>query len=203
MAYDTVVSDDTINTAKQALEANGMTVEVVADGEAAKQAVLDLLPKKAEVLTVTSKTLEALGLNAAINESGDYDALRPKLNAMWGDDSKKRDQRKLGAAPDYVVGSVHALTEDGKALIASATGSQLPAYLYGAGQVIWVVGGQKIVRDIEDAQKRLEGHVFPLENDRAKEAYGTGSGINKLVFFNKEVQPSRVHIIIAKEKLGF
>jgi hypothetical protein len=203
MAYDTVASDEQINTTKTALEANGFRVMVADDEEQARQEVLMLLPKGAQVMTSTSATLEALGLNEAINDTGEYDSVRQKLSAMAGDDSLAGDRRRLGAAPDYIVGSVHALTEDGHAIIASATGSQLPAYTFGAGQVIWVVGAQKIVKDVADGQKRLETHVFPLENERAKKAYGSGSGIHKLLVFNKEVQPGRVTIVVVKRALGF
>jgi len=202
MAYDTVATEDQITTAEKALQANGMAVTVVDNGQEAKKAVLGLLPKGSEVLTVTSQTVEAIGLAAAINESGDYDAVRPKLMAMYGDDTKKREQRKLGTAPDYVVGSVHAITLDGRVLVASATGSQLPAYAYGAEHVIWVVGAQKIVADLDDAIKRLKDYIFPLENERAKAAYGRGSGINKKLILNKEV-PGRITVILVKEKLGF
>ncbi len=202
-AFDAIADDTAITTTVDNLTANGFTAYVAEDAEAAKQQVLELLPNGSEVLTTTSMTLEALGLDKIINESGDYDAVRPKLNAMWGDPSKKRDQRKLGAAPDYVVGSIHALTQDGAVLIASNTGSQLPAYTYGAGTVIWVVGAQKIVKDMPEARQRLEQHVFPLENERSKQAYGAPSNISKLLEYRKEVAPGRVHIVIVKEPLGF
>ncbi|HEX7963900.1 MAG TPA: LUD domain-containing protein [Candidatus Saccharimonadales bacterium] len=201
--YDTVKDDASLNRAAEALTANGFTVRIVANGEEAKQAALKLLPKGEEVLTVTSRTLDQTGLTPAINESGDYDAVRPKLNALMGDPSKKEQQRKLGAAPTHVIGSVHALTEDGRVLIASNTGSQLPAYLYGAGHVVWVVGGQKITKDMDDALNRLEQHVVPLENERSKQAYGAPTNVSKLAMVNKEIQPGRIDIIIAKEALGF
>jgi hypothetical protein len=199
-----VVADDTaIETTKAALEANNISVTVVADAAAAKETVLGMLPKGAEVLTVTSKTLEATGIANAINESADLNAVRNQLNKLMGDPSKKQEQRKLGAAPEYVVGSVHALTQDGHALIASNTGSQLPAYLYGAGHVIWVVGAQKITRDFADAEQRLTQHVVPLEDVRSKEAYGVGTNVSKKVYFNNEVEPGRVHVVLVREALGF
>lgn len=201
--FDTVKDDATITKTAEALRANGFTVTIVENGEAAKQAALALLPKGEEVFTATSTTTDHIGLAAAIDESGDYDAVRPRLNAMWGDPSKKREQRKLGAAPDHVVGSVHAVTEDGRVLIASNTGSQLPAYLYGAGHVVWVVGAQKITANMDEALKRLEEHVVPLEDKRALAAYGTHTFVSKLVQYNREVAPGRVDIIIAKEALGF
>jgi L-lactate utilization protein LutC len=203
MSFDTVATDEHIQTAKQALEANGFKVVVTEDGEAAKQSVLSMIPKGSEVLAVTSQTTNTIGLAAAINESGDYDAVMPKLVALMGDPSKKREQRKLGAAPEYVVGSVHAITQDGKALIASNTGSQLPAYAYGAEKVIWVVGAQKIVADLDEANKRLVEHVFPLENERAKQAYGSDTNISKLLTVHKEISPGRITVVIVKQALGF
>jgi len=202
--FATVANDTTIARTQAALEANGFKVTVVNDGKAASQAALRLIPKGAEVMTMTSKTLEALGLDTLFNESGDYDAVRPKFLAAFGDPAKKDVVRKLGVAPAYAIGSVHAITQDGHALIASGTGSQLPAYLYGAGSVVWVVGAQKIVSDLQEASDRLRQHVFPLEDARLKEVYGAGvqGSINKEVAYHKE-PAGRVHIIIVKEPLGF
>ena len=201
--YATVKDDATIAKTKEALEANNFKVTVVEDADAAKDAALALLPKGAEVLTMTSKTLEKVGLDTAINDSSDYDAVRPKLNAMYGDESKKGEQRKLGAAPDYSVGSVAAITEDGRIIIASNTGSQLPAHLYGAGHVIFVIGAQKITKNLEDALQRIDEHVVPLEDVRAQEACGMHTNLSKLAIINKEVNPDRIHIILAKEALGY
>jgi hypothetical protein len=95
-------------------------------------------------------------------------------------------------------------TSTAPASFASNTGSQLPAYLYGAGTVIFIVGAQKIVKDSETAMKRLYDYVLPLESERAHKAYGVaGSFVSKQVTIHKEVQPNRIHIILIKEALGF
>ncbi len=201
--FNTVASDAAIEQTQKALESNGFAVTVVETGAAARQAVLDLIPKGSEVFSATSKTTDDIGLSKIIDESGNYDAVRPKLNAMYGDDSKARERRKLGAAPDYAIGSVQAITQDGHLLIASNTGSQLPAYLYGAGQVIWVVGAQKITKNFAEAEERLKQYVTPLENERAKIAYGFPTSVNKLVHYYKEINPARAHIVIVKQSLGF
>jgi hypothetical protein len=114
------------------------------------------------------------------------------------------EMQKLGAAPDWVVGSVNAVTQDGHVLIASNTGSQIPAYAFGSGRVIWIVGAQKIVKDVETGTRRIYEHVLPLESDRAKKAYGVpGSAVNKLLIFNREAQPGRVTMILVNEVLGY
>jgi hypothetical protein len=98
---------------------------------------------------------------------------------------------------------VHAVTEDGKVIVASKSGSQLPAYAYGSNHVIWVVGAQKIVKDLDEATKRVYDYVLPLENERAKAAYNMESSVDKFLVFHKEVVPARITMIIAKEKLGY
>lgn len=151
---------------------------------------------------MTSVTLDAIGVTSEIMESGKYDAVKPKLMKL-DRATQGKEMQKLGSAPEWSIGSVHALTQDGHALIASMTGSQIPGYAYGSSHVVWVVGAQKIVPSLKEAMQRLEEHVLPLESERARKAYGVpGSSINKLLIVNKEF-PGRVTIIIVKEKLGY
>ncbi len=201
MEYNTIPSDETIRTVVASLKENGMDAIVVENGAEAKTKVLEMLPEGAEVMNMTSITLTTTGLESEILESAKFKPVRSVLN---DENAEPRLKRQLGAGPDYTVGSVHALTEKGQAVIASNTGSQLPAYAYGAGQVIWVVGAQKIVSDLDGAMKRIYEHVLPLESERAHKAYGVeGSNVSKLLIVNKEVNPERIKIVIVKEVLGF
>ncbi len=200
--YDQLPDDVTIARTAAALTANGITAHVVADGGSALAKLQELLPASAQVMTMTSLTLDTIGAAAAINESGRYDSVRAKLTAM-DRKTQGREMQLLGAAPEWAVGSVHAVTEDGHVLIASASGSQLPAYAYGASHVIWVVGAQKIVPTLEAGMRRIHEYVFPLEDARALKAYGVHSGLNKVLTLNREATPGRLTIILVKEKLGF
>jgi acyl-CoA hydrolase len=111
--------------------------------------------------------------------------------------------RQLGASPDIVVGSVHAVTEEGQVLIASASGSQMAAYVYGASKVIWVVGTQKLVKNLEEGMQRIKEYSYPLEDARIREIYGRGSILAKLLLVQHEFMPDRTTIILVKENLGF
>lgn len=203
MSFDQVATAQSIETAQKALAANGITVLVVSNAAAAKEAVLKRIPKQAEVMTMTSVTLDETGLNTAINESGDFNLVKDQLSKM-NRETDNAAMQKLGAAPSYAVGSVHAVTENGEVVIASNTGSQLPAYAYGSEHVIWVVGAQKIVKNLDQAMKRIHEYVLPLESERARQAYGVpGSNVSKLLFINKEVNPERLTMVIVKEKLGY
>ena len=153
---------------------------------------------------MTSVTLDTIGLSEEINKADSrFRPLRDKLYAM-DRNTQVQEMNRLGAAPEFVVGSVHAVTEDGHVLIASNTSSQLPAYSFGALHVIWVVGAQKIVKNTDEGIKRVYEHSLPLESERAKKAYGVpGSAVNKILIINQEVQPGRVKLILVKENLGF
>lgn len=199
--YSLPVDDKTLKTTKKSLEANGFTVEIVDNAKEAKRVVTARIPKGAEVFTATSVTLDTIGLTQELNESDKWTSVRGKFMHLYGQPDKAVEMRRIGSGSDYTVGSVHAVTEDGKVLVASASGSQLPNYVYGATHVIWVVGTQKIVKDVNEAMKRLETYTFPLEDERALEAYGGHSTISKTLLYHKDHQ--RVHIVFVKESLGF
>ncbi|MBP9719062.1 MAG: lactate utilization protein [Candidatus Levybacteria bacterium] len=200
--WKTIALDTIIEKTATSLEEHGIAVIVVDTPEEAKKTVLKLIPQKAEVMTMTSETLKELGLETELNTSGNYDSVKTKLMTM---DRKTQgnEMQKLGAAADYSIGSVHAVTEDGKVLIASNSGSQLPGYAYGSPHVVWVVGAQKLVKDLDEGMKRIYEYVLPLESERAHKAYGvSGSFVSKLLIFNKEI-PGRITMIIVKQPLGF
>jgi hypothetical protein len=196
--FDNLATDEQIEATCAALNANGMVATVVDTADAAKETALKLIPEGAEVFTMTSVTLDTIGLSKELNESGKYNAVRPQLETLQG-----REKARLGAAPEYSVSSVHAVTEDGHVLIASNTGSQLSAAVYGAAKVVFIVGAHKLVKDDVAGLARIREHVLPQENERALKAYGMGSNISKLLFINKEVQPDRIQVIIVRENLGF
>lgn len=203
MEWNTIPDQSVIDATVEALKANGITAIVVDTGAQAKEEALKLIPEGASVMTNTSVTSDTIGLADAINTSGKYEAVMTKLYSM-DPKTQKREQKVLGASPEYAIGSVHAVTQDGKVLIASNTGSQLPGYAYGSDTVIWVVGAQKIVKDLDSAFKRVEEHTLPLESERAKKAYGVeGSNISKVLIVNKEVTPGRITMILIKEVLGY
>lgn len=191
-----------IERAKAALEENGIRVLVAEHGEEAEQMVFDLLPEGAEVFTASSQTLEQLGIPEALSQSEQYNLVRDQLKKM-DKKTQNREMEELGATPEYILGSVHAVTEGGQVLVASNTGSQLAPYAASAANVIWVVGAQKIVRDMDEAVRRIEEYAYPREDERLREAMGIPSAINKVLLINKEIKKDRTTMIIVKEELGY
>lgn len=200
--FTELATDETLAKTAQALEANGIKTIIVATAEEARTMVSSLIPNGAEVMTMTSITLDETGISTDISESGTYTALHPKVVQM-DRTTQAEEIKKLRSVQDYALGSVHAITEDGHVLIASRSGSQLPAYVYGANHVLWVAGSQKIVKNVEEGMKRINEYVLPLESERAHKAYGVpGSYVNKLLIFNRE-DGDRLTLILVKEQLGY
>ncbi|MEU6343473.1 LUD domain-containing protein [Streptomyces sp. NPDC046977] len=185
-----------------ALRANGFAAEVLDDAAAARLRVKDLVPEGSSVLTGASETLRLSGIDEDLNTGGRYDAVRPRVLAL--DRATGADEiRKLLAGPDVVVNSVAAVTESGSLVLASGSGSQLPANAGGAAHAIWIVGAQKVVPDLDAALRRIEEHALPLENARAQAVYGMPSAISRLLVLNKEPRPGRGTVLLLREAIGF
>lgn len=184
------------------LRANNINAVFVKTGKDAKEMVLQMIPKGTAVLIGQSKTLEEIGLASEIEESAKFMSVRKEYMSLDHEKDSLRI-RELRTAPEMIIGSVHAVTENGEVLIASNTGSQLAAYAYGAGKVIWVIGAQKIVKDLNEGNMRIYDYVLELESERLKKLYGIPSNVSKLLIFNKEPAKDRVTTIIVNEPLGF
>jgi hypothetical protein len=185
-----------------ALEANGMTVLRATDAADAKRIVLGLVPQGSQVHLGASRSLEQSGIVEEIEKTGHYDAVRPHARGM-DRATQAAEIRRLTAAPDVMLGSVHAVTETGSLITASAGGSQLGPYVAGAGRLILVVGTQKIVSDIDEGLRRIDEYSFPLEEARAQAAYGRHTGVNKILIINRELTPGRITVVLVDEALGF
>jgi hypothetical protein len=200
--FGELADDARVQRAAAALEANGINVLRAADAAEAKGLVLDLIPDGSQVHHGASESLDASGITHEIETSGRYEDIRSRIWSM--DRETQADEiRRLGASPDFMLGSVHAVTETGSLITASMSGSQLGPYSSGAGQVVLVVGTQKIVSDLEEGLRRVEEYAFPLEDARAQAAYGVHSGVNKILFINREITPGRITVVLVDEVLGF
>ena len=200
--FATVADEARVKQTAAALEANGIRVLRAADAAEAKRIVIGLVPDGSQVYHGASQSLEVAGITDQIEKSGRYEYLRPRIYSM--DRATQADEiRRLSAAPDVMLGSVHAVTETGSLLTASMGGGQLGPYVSGAGRVVLVVGTQKILSDLEEGLRRIEEYAFPLEDARAQVAYGVHSGVNKLLIINREITPGRITVVFVDEVLGF
>ena len=191
-----------LERAAAALKAHGFTVEILDDAATARTRIKDLIPEGASVFTGASETLRLSGIEDDINTSGRYDAVKSR-GLTLDRATQMAEIWRLMATPDVIVGSVHAVTETGSLVVASASGSQLPGYAGGAARAIWIVGAQKVVPDLSTALRRVEDHCLPLESARVQVVYGQPSAINRLLILNAEPHPGRGTVLLLRAAIGF
>ena len=199
--FTALPDDETLGATVVALEEHGFSVEVVDDLDAARDAVLALIPEGSSVMTNTSVTLQETGIADAINDGGPYESARNKMMAL-DFATQVQEMKAIGGQADFVLGSVHAVTRDGALFIASASGSQLASYAWGAANVILVVGAQKLVPTAEAARQRILEHSLKLEDARAYAAYGQNSFVGKILEIHQEL-PGRIHLVLIRQSVGF
>ncbi len=190
------------STAK-AIKERGIEVFVVNNGKEALEKIKGMIPGGAEVMNGTSATLTEIGFMDYLNSGKHpWKNMQDKV-AAENDPQKRADIRRAASAAEYFLGSVNAISENGELVSVDASGSRVSAYPFAAKNVILVAGTNKIAKNLEEAIKRVKKHVFPLENERAKKVYGSGSTLGKWVIIEREFQKGRIRLILVKEKLGF
>ncbi len=193
--------DETLAQTVAGMEGRGVSVDVVDDLDAARSVVLARIREGSSVMTNPSVTLEETGIAPAIDDGGPYDSARSKASTL-DRATQLREIKAIMGQPDFALGSVHAITRDGVLVIASALGSQLPSYAFGAANVIFVVGAQKLVPDLAAAHERIHRHCLGLEDARAMEAYGVKSRVGKILEIHRE-DPGRIHVVVIRRRVGF
>jgi hypothetical protein len=199
-AFAAPASADTIQRVAERLRERNIEVVVVDDGDQARRVVLERLPAGAEVYSGKSKTLQDSGIFDVANDPSRYDALRPRYMKM-DRQTQWREIRKLIAGPDYMLGSVNAVTADGVLVVASATSSQLGPYANTAGKVILVVGSQKIVPDLEAALRRVREYVLPWEDAQVRNTIPTGSFVGKILLIEREWMDGRMTVVLVRQPI--
>jgi hypothetical protein len=199
--FTSLPSEETLAATVVALEEHGSSVEVVDDLDAARVAVLARLPEGSSVMTNTSVTLDETGIAKAINDGGPYESVRNEMLAL-DFATQAQEMKRIAGQADFALGSVHAITAEGTLVIASFSGSQLASYAWGAANVIFVVGAQKLVSTLDAARERIFDHSLKLEDARAYAAYGQNSAVGKILEIHQEL-PGRIHVVLIRQVVGF
>ena len=200
---DELPSADDVEETVENLEANGFDVVVVDTAKDALETLQSDIPADASVMNGHSTTLEEIGFDEYLSD-GDHD-WESLPDRIWGidDDAERQAARRDAQTADYFLGSVNGISQTGELVAADRSGSRIGAYPFAASNVVIVSGINKIVPSLEDALDRLENVAYPLENERAKEAYGVESAIAKQLIFRQELEESRTTVLLIREELGY
>ncbi len=199
--FMTPASEQTLQRVVTGLKGRNVEAVIVDTADEARRLVSERLPPGAEVYSGKSKTLQDAGIMDMVQDPHTYDALRPRLLKM-DRQTQAREIRKLIAAPDFMLGSVNAVTEDGILVAASATASQLGPYAYTSGKLILVIGSQKVVPDLETALRRIREYVLPWEDQQVRALVPTGSFVGKILIIEREWITGRVEVILVRNPIG-
>jgi L-lactate utilization protein LutB len=199
--WSVLTDDSTLEKTAKALRERGIEVIIVNNSEEARKEVLKLIPEGSEVAEGASKTLIDTGISKEIEESSRYISLKKKAQSI-NSNEERREFRRKSSITDYMLGSVQAVTEDGRIVAASNSGSQLAPYVYGAAHLIFVIGTQKIVKNLDDALNRINEYALPIESERMMKTFGVPSAVSKILIIQKEPAPNRTKLIFVKERVG-
>lgn len=205
MDFGKLATEESLKSTTSALESKGYTVTVVSTEEEALEEIKKSIPDGASVMNGASVTLEQIGfvdyLKSGNHPWKDLHAAVTSEN----DEAKRHELRRQSVLSDYYLGSVHALTETGDFIVASNTGSQLPHVVSTSPNLVYVVSTKKIVKDIDEALKRLHEYVIPLEDQHMQDLYKVNTKLNKLVIsYGESPMTSRTtHFILVNKDLGY
>ena len=200
---DVDTNNDVLIQTSSALIQRNIQTSIAENAAEAKQLLMDLIPRNSEVYVSTSETLDSIGYTEHISQSNSYKSLNELVTAQTDLDTQKDVRRRVTTIADYFVGSVQAISASGEVIIASGSGSQIAAYVYGAKKVFWVAGIQKICPDLPSAIERVRGYTLE-KHDQWLEGYGRSAApVGKLLIFEHEQVKERVHMILVKETLGW
>jgi hypothetical protein len=201
--WNRLPSPETVDKTVRAIQAHGIRVIVVENGDGALAALQQVVPRGAEVMNGSSTTLEEIGYEDLLagGKSGWKD-LHVGITSE-NDDVKRAELRRKSVAADYFISSANAIAGTGEIVACDASGSRVGAWPFAAGHLVLVVGINKIVPTLEDALCRVREYAYRLEDARARKAYGTPSMIGKCVILAQEKAPDRVTLILVRESLGY
>ena len=205
MNYTTLAPRATVEKVIEALKADNFTGLIVANGAEALKKIKELVPKGASVMNGSSTTLNQIGYVDYLKEgTHGWNNLHDAI-LVEKDPAKQAELRKHSVVSDYYLGSAHAVTEDGKLVFASNTGSQLPHLAFTSPNLVLVVSTKKIVPNLDEAMSRIQNDIIPLEDERMKKVYGVGTQWSKTLILNKEnpMMGRTITIIFVEDDLGF
>lgn len=170
---------------------------------------------------ITENSTIGVGDSITLSETGVIDFLR-KGNYEFLDKYKEgitREEKKQiyiqNFSADTFMCSTNALTENGELYNIDGNGSRVAPMIYGPKQVILVVGINKIVKDIEEAEKRVRNYSAPIDAKKLnKNTPCTTLGYcvdckspnricNHFTIIRRQFDKDRVKVIIIGEELGY
>ena len=147
----------------QALKKNNFEAQYFPKAGEALEVLWRLLPEGATVGVGGSMTLNQIGFYEAVQKRP-VKLLNPFAKGLSPEEGDKI--RRAIFSADVFVCSSNAVTEDGKLYNIDATGNRVAPMIFGPKRVVLLCGVNKIVKDIDEAHKRVKEWVAPMNVKR-------------------------------------
>ena len=190
------------------LESRNMTGYYAADKEAALKKALEIITEGSSVTMGGCQSAREIGLVDALKE-GNY-------NFIDRDNYEdKREAMLLAYDADYFLSSANAMTEDGIIINIDGNSNRVSAIAQGPKKVVFIVGMNKVCKDVDSAMKRARNIAAPTNAQRfglSTPCAKTGSCMDckspdticcqfLMTRFSKHAD--RIHVILVNEELGY
>ena len=192
----------------EGLRSRNMEAEFAETKEEALKKALELIPEGASISMGGSMSVHAIGLSEALKNGNynfiDRDAYEDKRQAML-----------LAYDADFFLSSCNAMTEDGVMVNIDGNANRVSAIAQGPKHVLFIVGMNKICKDVDHAMKRARNVASPINAQRfglKTPCTQTGSCMNcksadticcQFLITRYSRHAGRIHVILVNEDLGY
>ena len=190
------------------LESRNMTGYYAATKEEAKELALQLIPEGCSVTMGGAMSAHEIGLVKALAE-GNYNFID---RDQYED---KRAAMLMAYDADVFLSSANAMTEDGVLVNIDGNSNRVSAIAQGPRKVVFIVGMNKVCKDIDGAMKRARNVAAPTNAQRfglSTPCAKTGSCMNckspdticcQFLITRFSRHAGRIHVILVNDNLGF
>jgi len=201
--WNRLPSASVVTRTVEQIQQRGIAVIRARGSESALETLKELIPPGSEIMSGASTTLLEIGYDEYVNrDKSRWNDLRSVIIAE-ADEKKRHELRRKSVTAEYFISGVNAIAQSGELVACDKSGSRVGAWAFAAKHLILVSGTNKIVPTLDDALRRVRDYAYPLENARAKRAYGVPSQIAKCVILANEDEEDRVTLILVDELLGY
>jgi len=195
----------------KALEAKGYAAAYVPSKEAALEEVLKLIPQGASVGVPGSVTIREIGALEKLKERG------CTVYQHWNVTLTPEERGQLLAdenAADYFLTSTNAITRDGLIVNIDGNGNRVSGMAWGRNTMIFVIGMNKVVPDLNAAIERsrgatpanilrLNGEAPCVQAGHCVDCNSPGRICRILLILERAVPGRKTHVIMVGEDLGY
>lgn len=190
------------------LESRNMSGYYAADKAEALKLALSLIPEGASVTMGGATSAHEIGLVEAV-KNGNYNFID---RSAYTD---KREAMLLAYDADVYLSSANAMTDDGILVNIDGNSNRVSAIAQGPKKVIFIVGMNKVCKDLDDAMKRARNVAAPMNAARFDintpcKKLGTCMDCKSpdticcqflITRFSRHA--GRIHVILVNDELGF